>query len=327
MPASTPHITVLGGGVIGLTTALALEAAGLDVAVIAEHTGQGTVSAVAGAVWFPFRASPPGLINRWARRTFEALSRTARTDPDAGVDMLTFFQCVDTDQAPWYADAIERLAIARGGYFGRSDAPSRAAMAWTFPAPRVEPALFLPWLERRLRRPIVRGHARSFDDLPGDLIINCTGLGARDLTGDRELQGVYGHVLVVEPGDIPMDISISDDRDPAGIFYTIPRRDTVIVGGCAEPSPDGRPLAPDPAMREAILQRCRDHGFTPGRILAERVGLRPGRSSVRLERDPANPRVIHNYGHGGSGYTVMHGCAEDVAALALASLERTIAPE
>lgn len=321
MPGPTAQITVLGGGVIGLTTAIALQDAGYGVTVIAEHTGERTVSAVAGAVWFPFRASPPDLINRWARRTFEALSRTAQSDPDAGVDMLTFFQCVDTEQTPWYAGAIENLSLARSGYFGRSPAPGRAAMAWTFPAPRVEPALFQPWLERQLRRPIVPGRARSFDDLPGDLIINCAGLASRALTGDGELQGIYGHVLVAEPGDIPMDISISDDRDTDGIFYTIPRRETVIVGGCAEPSPDNRPLTPDPAMRKAILQRCRDHGFTPGRVLAERAGLRPGRSTVRLERDAANSRVIHNYGHGGSGYTVMHGCADDVVALVDAALD------
>jgi D-amino-acid oxidase len=40
--------------------------------------------------------------------------------------------------------------------------------------------------------------------------------------------------------------------------------------------------------------------------------LRPYRPEVRLERDG---RVIHNYGHGGSGFTLCRGCAEDVVAL------------
>jgi len=45
------------------------------------------------------------------------------------------------------------------------------------------------------------------------------------------------------------------------------------------------------------------------------LGLRPYRSTVRLECvDLENAkRLVHNYGHGGSGYTLAWGCAEDVA--------------
>ena len=51
------------------------------------------------------------------------------------------------------------------------------------------------------------------------------------------------------------------------------------------------------------------------RILRERVGLRPFRKTgVRLEREKLSDRrtVIHNYGHGGSGFTLSWGCAENV---------------
>ncbi|MBS0188049.1 MAG: amino acid oxidase, partial [Planctomycetes bacterium] len=47
----------------------------------------------------------------------------------------------------------------------------------------------------------------------------------------------------------------------------------------------------------------------------ERAGLRPYRPAVRLEADQANPRIIHNYGHGGAGYTLCRGCAQAVAAM------------
>ncbi|MGN6106299.1 MAG: FAD-dependent oxidoreductase [Kofleriaceae bacterium] len=46
-----------------------------------------------------------------------------------------------------------------------------------------------------------------------------------------------------------------------------------------------------------------------------RAGLRPYRLEVRLERDPDEPRIVHNYGHGGAGYTLCRGCAEQVAAI------------
>jgi D-amino-acid oxidase len=49
------------------------------------------------------------------------------------------------------------------------------------------------------------------------------------------------------------------------------------------------------------------------RVLRHKVGLRPARPAVRLERDGD---VVHCYGHGGAGVTLSWGCAEDVAALA-----------
>ena len=42
------------------------------------------------------------------------------------------------------------------------------------------------------------------------------------------------------------------------------------------------------------------------------AGLRPYRSEVRVEREEGT-NIIHNYGHGGSGFTLSFGCAEEVA--------------
>ena len=39
------------------------------------------------------------------------------------------------------------------------------------------------------------------------------------------------------------------------------------------------------------------------------AGLRPFRQQVRLEKEG---NIIHNYGHGGSGYTLSFGCADEV---------------
>lgn len=329
------RVTVIGGGCIGLTTAHALELAGHDVRVIAAATGRDTTSFVAGAVWFPFRCDPPERVNRWSAATRRWLTDLASRDPSAGVDVLTFFQVADDDRRPWFADAAPDLRFTRdipgpgaGAGAGRFLAPAPPTIgAWMFPAPRVEPALYLPWIESRLKKPLERKRIGSLAEVardlaPGDAIINCTGLVGRALTGDRELQGVYGHVLICEPGDIDLRISISDDRREGGLFYTIPRRTTVVVGGCAEPSPDDRPMTPDPAMREAILERCREAGWNPGRIVLETAGLRPYRRTVRLEveRDAAllgtnGVRLIHNYGHGGAGYTMMWGCAQEVVGL------------
>ncbi|MGH7892417.1 MAG: FAD-dependent oxidoreductase, partial [Thermodesulfobacteriota bacterium] len=50
----------------------------------------------------------------------------------------------------------------------------------------------------------------------------------------------------------------------------------------------------------------------------QRVGLRPGRTEVRLEIEelPGGRALIHDYGHGGGGFTLSWGCAEEVLKLA-----------
>jgi D-amino-acid oxidase len=53
------------------------------------------------------------------------------------------------------------------------------------------------------------------------------------------------------------------------------------------------------------------------------VGLRPGRSAVRVEAEPrGDGLVVHDYGHGGAGVTLSWGCAEEAVALAAARLTR-----
>ncbi len=73
----------------------------------------------------------------------------------------------------------------------------------------------------------------------------------------------------------------------------------------------------DPATTQRIVAECsRVLNIEKPPVLAERVGLRPFRKSgVRLERDRLRDgrTVIHNYGHGGSGFTLSWGCAREVA--------------
>ena len=76
---------------------------------------------------------------------------------------------------------------------------------------------------------------------------------------------------------------------------------------------------PLPAQTAAIIDLCHRELGTPAQpcIREVKVGLRPfRRGGVRLE---VEGRVIHNYGHGGSGFTVSWGCAEEVAALVTSS--------
>jgi D-amino-acid oxidase len=300
-------VTVVGAGVVGLTVAAELTRAGHRVDVVAAETLDATTSAIAGAVWFPYRVGPPDRVSTWAARTRERLLAIAAADPDAGVDALVGYECDDGDALPWWAAGapVERVRAPVAG----------GPPAWRFVAPRVEPARYLPWLAAQLARPVRVARVDDLDALPGDVVVSCAGLGARRLAADASVSALRGQVVVVEPGIIPLDLTFTDDRGAEPIFYAIPRRDEVVLGGTSDPTTDDDPRVPDAAVTARILARCRSLGWEPGAVRRVRVGLRPARPAVRLERDPARPRVIHCYGHGGAGYTLAFGCAEDVARL------------
>jgi D-amino-acid oxidase len=239
---------------------------------------------------------------RWEARGLERL-RALVAVPEAGIDMLDAYECDDDEGVPWWAAGLD-MSRVRAPVIG-------APWAWRFDTPRIEPARYLAWLSTRLPDFHI-ARVDDLDALDGDAIVNCTGLGARALVGDPTVAPLRGQVVVVDGGDIPRGITFTDDRAPGPIFYTIPRRDCVVLGGTSDDIED---VTPDPAITARILAQCRALGWSPGAVIRERVGLRPYRPEVRLERDPTHARVIHCYGHGGAGYTLAHGCAEDVVDL------------
>ncbi|MEO8704893.1 MAG: FAD-dependent oxidoreductase [Kofleriaceae bacterium] len=297
------NVTVVGAGVIGLTTALVLEERGHRVRIVAAATGDAITSAVAGAVWFPYRAGPPERVAAWATHTRGWLEGLPAA---AGVDILTGYEITNDDgtQIPWWATgiAIERAPAPVVG----------APIAWRFTAPRVEPATFLPWLTSQLRAPIESRVVTDLAGEPGDVVVDCAGLAARELAPDDLLYPLFGQVVMTEPGSVDRSISVTDDRDPEALFYLIPRRTELVLGGCSLPYPPGAPPVVDPALTARILAQARALGLDVGPVRRVRAGLRPYRLEVRLERVG---RVIHNYGHGGAGFTLCRGCAEAVAAL------------
>ena len=92
------------------------------------------------------------------------------------------------------------------------------------------------------------------------------------------------------------------------LIYVIPRQDAVVLGGSAIKG--NHSLHPNPTITQNIIERSKNlmPNLSIKTIQAIEVGLRPGRSTIRLERAG---NLIHNYGHGGGGFTVSWGCAAE----------------
>jgi D-amino-acid oxidase len=149
------------------------------------------------------------------------------------------------------------------------------------------------------------------------VVFNCTGLGSYTLLNDREMFPIRGQIMRV---GLPQDNTVlMDDREDADtVFaYIVPRSNDCVIGGSARAGDWS--TEPDAGTAMRILERCAR--LLPGvpelPVLEHVVGLRPGRSAVRLEAEHLDGGgvVVHNYGHSGAGVTLSWGCAEEAVAL------------
>lgn len=171
--------------------------------------------------------------------------------------------------------------------------------------PLMDTTRYLPYLRARFGGAIVQRDVQSFDELRDyELMVNCAGFGARALCSDDALLPGYGLAVMVDRP--PIARAVVHPADP--LMYVIPRTDDCVLGGY------DATVAPSESEIAAIVARCRlAVPEVGGSIRGVRRGIRPVRHCVRLEREG---RVIHNYGHGGAGFTLSWGCAAAVLRLA-----------
>jgi len=315
--------TVVGSGVAGLTTAINLQRAGWQIRVLSAAPIEALTSHLAAAVWFPTHAGPPEAVARWGAQTFEVLAGQA-LEPGSGVVMresLALYRFAPG--RPYWAAAVRDLRPA-----GPAELPAGYTHGLRFVVPLVQMPVHLPWLVGLFRT--AGGTIRvvqitSLDEVLEDgwseLVVNCTGLAARELADDPSVYPVRGQIVRVSNPGLPM--SMRDEHHPAGRAYLHPRTGDCILGGTLDEHRWDTDV--DPIEAESILARCRqlEPRLVDAEVLEHVVGLRPARPTVRVEESATGPgqaRLLHNYGHGGSGITLGWGCAQDIATLAASGL-------
>jgi D-amino-acid oxidase len=309
-------VIVVGSGIIGLTTAVVLAERGARVRVWTRDPVERTTSAVAGALWWPYRIEPVARARAWALQSLDVYEELAARSEPTGVRMVEgVLGEADIDRAETWAAA--RLPGLRA-----STVEEYAGTGLWARLPLIDMPAHLPWLRKRLLKAggaIEERTVSGFAEADAPVVVNCTGLGARELVADTSVRPVRGQLVVVENPGIRTWLTSTDADGEMAYFFPQPGR--LLLGGTAEE--DAWSLEPDPAVAEAIVRRCAAlrPEIAGARVLEHRVGLRPARDAVRLEREvlPGGRLLVHNYGHGGAGVTVAWGCAQEAAGLAAAA--------
>ena len=302
---------VIGAGVSGLSSAIRLLESGHSVRVMAREFSPDLVSDVAAALWYPFLAHPMEKTDRWGAETYTELMRLGEEEPMSGITMKFGREYLrEVVELPGWRNNITHFRVLDSG-----EIPEGWIFGWEFESPIIEMHHYMPWLLQRTRDLGGLIEECVVEDLAGitaEVIVNCSGIGARELCQDTEVKPVRGQIIYIDqdPGFGRFD------QQPETLTYTIARRDCTVLGGTAQS--DDWSLELRDSDRETILQKCEAvwPELDRSKIIGESVGLRPSRSEVRLESEIVNGTlVIHNYGHGGAGVTLSWGCADEVVSL------------
>jgi D-amino-acid oxidase len=307
------RIQVIGAGVSGLTTGICLAEAGHDVTITAAAPPERTTSVAAGALWGPVMTGPPDRALGWAQTSLNILSKLV-TEPGSGVTLVTGKEVTRTEpDLPFWSDLPVDLRLCEP-----AELPPGFAGGWRWTAPLADMPIYLRYLRDRFERAdgtIELAEISSLNTSAAPVVVNCTGVAARDLVPDPAVRPVRGQVVIAENPGIE-EFFISRDETLPAITYMFPHGETVLLGGTVEW--DEEELTPNPDIAEKIVARCAaaQPRLREARIIGHRVGLRPYRAEVRLEPEelPTGQVLWHNYGHGGAGISLSWGCAAELTA-------------
>uniref|UniRef100_A0A8C3M0N0 D-aspartate oxidase n=1 Tax=Chrysolophus pictus TaxID=9089 RepID=A0A8C3M0N0_CHRPC len=324
---AAPRVAVVGAGLIGLSTALRIAEVNpncCSITLLSEQFSPNTTSDVAAGMLIPhtYPGTPIHVQKQWFKETFTYLFAISNSNEasEAGIHLVSgwqIFKNLSDVEVPFWSDIVLGFRPMSAAELQKFPHHSHGQAFTTF---KCDCPPYLLWLEKRLKANGVQIHTRKVTDLwelhsEYDIVVNCAGIGARQLVGDQQLFPIRGQVLKVHAPWVKNFI-----RDGDGLTYIYPGIDRVTLGGTREK--ESWRLSPDPGTTKDIFDRCcsLEPSLQRAQDIRVKVGLRPSRSCVRLQREVlsqggAKLLVVHNYGHGSGGFSVHRGTAEEAAHL------------
>lgn len=262
---------VIGCGVVGLTTARQLQRRGFAVSIHAASVPPNTTSNRSLASWTP----TSGLVDddhrtaEWDRKFREA-ARIAYHELQLlvgrgyGVSWMDGYSLRDSvpsggDGGGGREPLLPRELQVGSTVLGPGEHPFPTRYAVERPSMRIEPSIYLDRLVSDVREAGAPIMIRSFESrselatLAESIVVNCTGLGARDLVGDEELVPLKGQLTLLMPQEeVHYSTFGAAVASAGGFVHMSPRSDGIALGGT---SVEGDwSLEPDPDARRRIVE-------------------------------------------------------------------------
>ncbi|XP_077991339.1 D-aspartate oxidase-like [Glandiceps talaboti] len=333
-----PHtVCIVGAGVVGVSTGVCIQETipDVEVTIVADKFTPDTTSDGAGGLWEPHAlgSTPVHLMKQWCDATFKHLSKLLQLEDanDAGVHLASGYHVFrEKVRDPDWAGSVY-------GFRTLTESDEELKMfpgykyAWFFTSIMCEGPRYLPWLTKRYKGKggkLVKRHLNSLSELSSkyDVVVNCSGLGAYSLIDDKTMYPIRGQLVRVDAPWVKHFVAFDDF-----VYYIFPGDKTVALGGTHQYK-DWRQTNDEKDCDKVFDGCCKlVPSLKKSKVLGKWAGLRPGRPTVRLEKEKMNFRgehmkVVHNYGHGGGGISLHWGCAQDATRLVKESLSSSMIP-
>lgn len=329
-------IAVVGAGIMGMSAAYFIKETfpHFDVSVYAEKMSPHTTSdgAAGICVGAPVEKNSREKVNKWVKATVDYAHNIIRTDenaPKMGLSIVHGYFLSSTGEleiSDWKDCVLNHHKLEESELLQFPDEIKSGYLVTTV---FVECSKYIPWIAKLFKQKggqLIEEKIECLDELQAyDIIINCSGLGARYLVNDDAVKPVRGHVIRIKAPWVKGFIRHVDNDDRGRSKHILVNQDTVVIGGlkekdCIEPEPREED-------REWIISEAKR--FLPSlknaEMVSEWVGFRPSRPTVRLEKEIwklKTPQgevkpvpVIHNYGHSAHGVSLFYGCTQEVLKL------------
>ncbi|GBM37846.1 D-aspartate oxidase [Araneus ventricosus] len=288
MALTGKEIAVIGAGVVGLSTALSLqeEFPLTNITVFADKFNNETLSSGAGGIFRPEINvyHDEERVRTWCKDSLSHFLDVLKSSEcsEAGILLISGYhlssmfsdfknELVQELAPEWRKVNDKELQLFPG--------PFKGGQFYTTPV--IDCKYYLPWMKSKFESAggkIVRKHVSNFEEIPDNysIIVNCAGLGAKNLLQDEMLTPVRGQTIVVKAPWIK-------NFYYADTVYIIPGVDCVTLGGIKDYG--SWKMEVDLYQKQYIWDKCTElvPSLNNAEILYDWVGLRPFRPSVRVD--------------------------------------------
>jgi glycine/D-amino acid oxidase-like deaminating enzyme len=235
---------VLGSGGVGLATARLLQLRGARVSIHAAALPPDTTSNISGAQWWPYLvydhdAATPQFMAQFAEAANLAYRRWQQlVGPGYGVEWRRNFAVSDAEADPsnfnGASGPLKGLSPETDIIYRPGEHNFGNRWLHQFDTMHIEPPIYLHAIMQDIRIAGGEVEVRKFQcveevkALKADVFFNCTGLGAGELFGDKEIMPVKGQLVVLLP-QAEVDYNMTADD-----LYMFPRHDGIMLGGTHE---------------------------------------------------------------------------------------------